>query len=85
MHVKMIHLLPTDPTRIDDHTKTVCRPLFARQTPCMRKDFAKHCLMRIVAFGKRGNVLLRDNKEMDGRAGMYVVEREDLGIFKHLF
>src|SRR3954451_17540558 len=80
----MIHLLPPDPPAINDCSEAINATLLAREPGRHGHDPAEERLMAHVAIGERGDVLFRDDHEVDGRERMDVVEGEDFVVLVDL-
>src|SRR5262245_30731919 len=84
VHVDMIHLLMPHPPRVDDGAETVVGAGFPGQFACQRKHFPQRLVLLHGRVVQGGNVLLRDDQEVDRRGRPDVVERQHVLVLVHL-
>src|ERR1700694_3167088 len=80
----MIHVLPSDPARVDDGPEALRGPLFAREPPRLDQHLAEHRGMLFGHLRERIHVLFRDDHEGHRGHGVDVVEGQHVVVLVHL-
>src|SRR5690606_15401456 len=80
MDVEMIHLLPADPSRIDDRAEAVVQSLFTRELRRDGHDLAHHRRMFGLHLEHGRDVAFGNHEEMHRRGRVDVVESHDVVV-----
>ena len=78
--MQMIHLLPPDPTRVDDGAETIISTLRRRKSSGDGKDRTEEIPVGIIALRQGFHVELRNYQEMHLSQGVYVVKCKNFVI-----
>ena len=79
--MKMIHLLPTHSSGVDDRPEAVSRALLPRDPAGEREQAAEQRRLGKLGVVQRGNVQFRDEQHVNGGNRADVVEAQDLVVF----
>src|SRR5258707_7712089 len=84
VYVQMIHVLPADPTRVDDGPEALRAALLARETPRTDEHAPEDSAVPLLDHRERFDVLLGDDYEVHGGRRIDVVEGEHLIVLVDL-